>query len=251
MGWALPTMAISTIKTDGDRNPVEAKYCIVVLGNLDPHNWSKSNCFAPVLSQAELCLLTALATKKKCKLKSCNVSQAFCQSYLPDNEQYVCHPPVGCPLPPSNTYWKLKKTLYGLKQSPWHWYQKCVSILKEFVFKQYHNSPCLFVGTLIKGQPPLYIGIYVDDCAYYSESDEVEQAFETQFGAKIKTQFNSIIDYFLGIKFAYRELDKGHVSCYLTQEAFMDTLIMSLDLDSPAVTCPPTPYRSGLLPQTI
>ena len=58
-------MAISTIKTDEEGNPVWAKYRIVVLGNLDPHNWSKSDCFAPVLSQAELRLLTTLATKTK------------------------------------------------------------------------------------------------------------------------------------------------------------------------------------------
>ena len=42
MGHVLPTMAILTIKTDGDGNPVRGKYCIVLLGNLDPHNWSKS-----------------------------------------------------------------------------------------------------------------------------------------------------------------------------------------------------------------
>lgn len=34
----LPTMAISTIKYDGDVNPNRCKYHIVALGNLDPHN---------------------------------------------------------------------------------------------------------------------------------------------------------------------------------------------------------------------
>ena len=100
VGKALPTMAISTIKTDGEGNPVRAKYRIVVLGNLDLHNWSKSECFAPVLSQAELQLLTALATKSKQKLKSCDVSQAFCQLYLLENKNYVCKLPSGCPLSP-------------------------------------------------------------------------------------------------------------------------------------------------------
>ncbi len=88
-------MAISTIKKDGDGNPVRAKYRIVALGNLDPHNWSKSDCFAPVLSQAELRLLISLATNVNRKMKSCDVSQAFCQSYLPENEKYVCRPPHG------------------------------------------------------------------------------------------------------------------------------------------------------------
>lgn len=50
----MSTMAISCIKYDGNGNPVQAKYRIVAPGNLDPHNWSKQDCFAPVLSHFEL-----------------------------------------------------------------------------------------------------------------------------------------------------------------------------------------------------
>ena len=55
----MPTMAIAAIKYDGQGNPIHAKYRIVALGNLDQNIWSKSECFAPVLSQFELCFLTA------------------------------------------------------------------------------------------------------------------------------------------------------------------------------------------------
>ena len=246
VGKALPSMAISTIKRDGDGKPVRAKYRIVALGNLDPHNWDKSECFAPVLSQPELRLLTAIATQAKRKLKSADVSQAFCQSYLPENEQYFVRPPHGCKLTPKGMYWRLKKTLYGLKRSPRHWYEKCRSILLSIGFKQCPNAPCLFVGNLIEGEPPLYIGIYVDDFAYFSESDEVEQKFEEEFGKRIKTKFNGVIDYFLGIKFTYKNYQDGTLSCHLSQEAFTDTLVNHCKLDSPHVTTPHSPYRSGL-----
>jgi hypothetical protein len=36
------------------------------------------------------------------------------------------------------------------------------------------NSPCLFFGTLIDVEPPIYVGIYVDDIIYFSASDQVE-----------------------------------------------------------------------------
>ena len=61
----LPTMAIATIKKDGEGNPVRAKYRIIALGNMDPHPWSKQDCFAPVLSQMELRLLISIAVKLK------------------------------------------------------------------------------------------------------------------------------------------------------------------------------------------
>ena len=98
-------MAISTIKRDGNGNPIRAKYRIVALGNMDPHNWDKADCYALVLSQAELCLLTVIATQSNRKLKSADVSQAFCQSYLPQNKQYFVRPPHGCKLTPKGMYW--------------------------------------------------------------------------------------------------------------------------------------------------
>ncbi len=217
-------MAISTIKRDGEGNPVQAKYRIIALGNLDPHNWTKGDCFAPpVLSQAELRLLVSLTTSVNRKLKSCDVSQAFfCQSYLPDNEKYVYRPPHGFPITPKDTYLKLKKTLYGLKRSPRrHWYAKCISILKELGFTQCPHAPCIFIGPLIKGEAPLILGLYVNDIAYFSESDAVE----TEFGAQIKITFNGLIDYFLGIKFTHDTNDNGNLITYLTQEAFVDNLV--------------------------
>ena len=57
----LPTMAITTIKYDEHGEPKRAKYRIVALGNLDPHDWSKEECFAPVLSHLELPLFLSIA----------------------------------------------------------------------------------------------------------------------------------------------------------------------------------------------
>ena len=109
-------MAIAVIKHEENRISTRAKYQIVALvGNLDPHQWSKNEYFAPVLSQLELCLLTALAVRFKRVLKSGDANQGFCQSYLPPGENYICKPPPGCPPTPPGTYLKLKKTLYGLK----------------------------------------------------------------------------------------------------------------------------------------
>jgi hypothetical protein len=60
---ALPTMAIATIKYDDHNRPKCAKYCLVALGNLDYHTWSKEDTKAPVFSQLELRLLTSLSVK--------------------------------------------------------------------------------------------------------------------------------------------------------------------------------------------
>jgi hypothetical protein len=84
----LPSMAIATIKYDEHNRPKRAKYRIVVLGNLDYHQWSRSSTAAPVMSQLELRLLTSLAVLHKRTWKNCDVKQAFVQSSLPPNEEY-------------------------------------------------------------------------------------------------------------------------------------------------------------------
>ena len=85
----LPTMAISTIKYDENGNPKRAKYRIVALGNLDPYEWTKDQCFAPVLSHLELRLFLSLAIKYKQIAKNCDIKQAFCQTVLPPDDK-IC-----------------------------------------------------------------------------------------------------------------------------------------------------------------
>jgi len=62
---ALPSMVIATITYNSNNCPKLAKYRIVVRGNHDYHNWSKASTAAPVMSQLELRLLTALAISNK------------------------------------------------------------------------------------------------------------------------------------------------------------------------------------------
>ena len=114
---ALPSMVISKVKMDENGNPDCAKYHIVVLGNLDPHDWSNRDCFAPVLSSFDLRLQIAIAVQNCIIPKTGDVSQAFAQSVLPESEKYVIKLPKGCPITPSKIYLLLKKIRH-LSQNP-------------------------------------------------------------------------------------------------------------------------------------
>jgi hypothetical protein len=105
--------------------------------------------------------------------------------------------------------------------------------------------PCIFHSTLIEGQPPIYLGLYVNDFFYFSTSREVEQKFDKDFGQQIDMEFNGPIRYFLGIKFTTKTDENGEVTIQMSQEAFMDSLVQSSGLDGDGVTKPKTPYRIG------
>ena len=243
-GTLLPTMAISTIKYDENGTPKRAKYRIVALGNLDPHEWSKADCFAPVMSLMEVRFLTAIAVRSQCILQSGDFKQAFVQSTLPSNETYVLKPPPGCPLTPKHTYWLLKRSLYGLKRAPRHWYEKARNILNKIGLHSCPNAPCVFSGTIIKNKPPLYLGLYVDDFIFFSEDKQVEKEFQQRLSSMTNVDFMGQVTHFLGLKFQWKQ-SANRLSAHISQEAFADTLIEQAGLTHLSVTAHKTPYRSG------
>jgi hypothetical protein len=243
---ALPTMAIATIKYDENNQPKRAKYRLVVLGNLDYHTWSKEDTAAPVFSQLELHLLTSLAIHIQRVLKNCDIKQAFIQSTLPSNEEYFLHPPPGCPRSNPGQYWRLLRSLYGLKRAPKLWFTMLSNNLKAMGLCSSNTSPCLFVGTIVSGEPPIYLGIYVDDIIYFNASDQVEQKFKELLSTIGTVDFMGQVSLFLGIGLSWIHHEDGHISVHLTQQSFAETLIEYLGFDHLSLSLFVTPYHSGL-----
>ena len=238
-------MAISTIKYDENGAPSRAKYRIVALGNMDPHTWTKSQCYAPVLSLGEMIFLVSLAVKQGITLKSGDVIQSFCQKSLPPDEKYILTPPHGCPKSKPKTYWLLLRTLYGIKHSPRHWYDHATKLLLKCGLTPCPQSPCIFQGFPIPGKPKLYLGLYVDDFIYFSSEPDVEAYFKKQLTSLTGVNFMGRVSHFLGMKFIWRKSSKGMLSFHLSQEAFADHLISISGLTDASVTTVTTPYLSG------
>jgi hypothetical protein len=112
-------------------------------------------------------------------------------------------------------------------------------------YKNSENSPCLFFGTLIEGEPPIYVGIYVDDMIYFSASDNVERKFESLLSTIGSVDFMGQVSLFLGIEFTWVHHEDGHLSVSLTQQSFSETLIDSMGLKPASILTFTTPYRSG------
>jgi hypothetical protein len=83
-------------------------------------------------------------------------------------------------------YWLLNHTLYGLRRSPKHWYDKIRKILNKIGLQQNAYDPCLFTSHIVDpsdpldspSSSPLTLGIYVNNFVYFSEDPAVEAKFE-------------------------------------------------------------------------
>ena len=210
---------------------------------MDYHNWTKAA--TPVLLQVELRLLTSLVVYHKPVLKNCDVKQAFVQATLPEDEVYFLKPPPGCPRSKPGEYWQLLRSLYGLKCASRLWFETMKAFLLSIGSRSCENHPCLFMGNLLDGEPPIYVGLFVDDLLYFSPSDTVEKHFETLLSQFVQVKFMGQVSHFLGIEFNCMFHDDGNLSVTLTLQSFAENLIDSLHFDFIQPSIYTTPYRSG------
>jgi hypothetical protein len=198
-------------------------------------------------------LFIALAVHNKCTIKRGNCKFAFIQASLPEDEITLVKPPISCPRSSPRTYWRLKKSLYGLRRAPRHWYKLFSDILQspEIGLKPTKHDPCIFHGTTIPGKPPLYLVMYVDDFLYFSLDDEVEQYFQTALSQKLKVEFLGDAEWYLGMKFDWSTLSDGSVNCRISQEGYAAGIIEEMGLSQANRSPLMTPYHSRLPVDTI
>ena len=247
---ALPSMCVICIKPDKDGKPNRAKSRIVVLGNFEDRYYEKAKRYAPVLKYTSLRLLTAKAISAKRILQQGDCKNAFCNALLPPEERTVIRPPVGDPAYDKDEYWLLKKTLYGLRRSPRHWYDMINKILTKMGLQPSAHDPCLFTGIINSTDAPIerheiFIGLYMDNFVYYSTDPAEEALFRTEIQKQIKVDFMGDADYFLGTAFEWARHDDGNLSVHLTQTAFTEHSAHRFGVDKMNREPNMTPYRSG------
>ena len=169
---AIPSMCVLVVKNNKYGKPLRANSRIVVLGNFEDRLYQKPQRYAPVLKCISLCLLEARAVGDKQILQQGDFKNAFCNTTLPDNEVKLIRPPIGDPAFQEDESWLLKKTLYGLRRSPHHWYNMIKGILLKMGL-----GTCLLSSilekpnshkTISEDQSQLHVGLYVDNFVLYS-----------------------------------------------------------------------------------
>ncbi len=249
---AIPTMCVLTIKKDKNLLPLNTKSCIVVLGNHEDRVWSKSNRFALVLHGDSHRLLVSLAVEKRHPLQQGNCKNAFCQGVLPPEELTIVRPPSGDPDADPEEYRLLLCTLYSLRQSPRHWYDKINAILHSIGLAPSLEDPCLYSGFIQdpnnqsgkQSASPLLLGLYVDDFVYFLEDPAIKVLFSHLLSEQCKVDFMGIIEWFLGIHFSWRIMPST-VAVHLNQSGFATNLVKSFFRD----TYNPTPMATPIVPE--
>ncbi len=130
-------------------------------------------------------LMVSMAMECHTVFKQGDCKNAFRQGILPNDKTTIVKPPIGDPDARKDEYWLLKRTLYGLRRSPCHWYTKINTALNAIGLHANLSDPCLYTGHIINPSnldapptsSPLTFGLYVDDFIYFSDDPNIECLF--------------------------------------------------------------------------
>ena len=131
------------------------------------------------------------------QLHQVDITTAFLNGVL-EEEVYMYQPQEFVAKGQENLVCKLKRSLYGLKQSPRCWNSTLDEFLKQLGFVQSMSDPCIYVAS----DGELMVGVYVDDIVIGGESEKQTKEFELALGEKFDV-------YFLGMKIAEDAISGG------------------------------------------
>lgn len=195
---ALACMWVYKYKFNADGTVERPKARLVVCGNRQVEGTYYGETFAHVAKLTTVCTLLEVAAAKNWEVHQMDVHNAFLHGDLQE-EVYMQMPP-GFETDEPGKVCRLRKSLYGLKQSLRYWFAKLTSALKSFSFKQSYSDYSLF--TFIEGGNSVCVLVYVDDLIIAGNNLKVMARFKSYLSKCFKMKDLGKAKYFLGIEVA-------------------------------------------------
>jgi len=193
--------------------------------------------FSPVVRYSSVRMIMALAVKNKLFLHQMDVSSAYLNSELSE-DVYMKQPDGFVSDEYPNKVLKLKKSLYGLKQSGREWNVKLDSVLTKLGFVPCVSEPCVYTRN---GQGNFnIIAIYVDDLLIASSTKEDLLDIKASIANEFDVVDGGQLNHFLGIE-VDREGETGNIS--IGHKQYVEQMLHAWGMS----TCKPvaTPLEAG------
>ncbi|RVX09853.1 Retrovirus-related Pol polyprotein from transposon RE1 [Vitis vinifera] len=182
-------------------------------------------------------VLLSLAANLDWPLQQFDVKNAFLHGKLSE-EAYMDLPP-GCMVSEKQCQkvCKLKKSLYGLKQSPRAWFGRFTKSMRVFGYRQTNSDHTLFLKKQ-HGKITTLI-VYVDDMIVTGNDLEERKALQNYLSREFEMKYLGPLKYFLGI-----EVSRSSEGIFLSQRKYVLDLLQETGMSG----CQPvnTPIEEGL-----
>ena len=219
---------------DGSIKKLKARFCVRGYEQIEGVDYFDT--YAPVVSWTTVRLLLILSIVLNLSTKQVDYTAAFAQAPVTDNI-YV-EMPRGFKQP--GKVLKLKRSLYGLKQSSRNWFEHLKQGLLKQGFVPSQFDPCLFI------HPKVICLTYVDDCLFFAKDpNEINNMITCLRADKFSIQMEDDFAGYLGVLIQHN--DDG--SILLSQTGLIERIIAAANLSDSNTKN--TPADVNALPQDL
>ncbi|CAL9003170.1 unnamed protein product, partial [Prunus brigantina] len=230
-------------KADGSIDRYKAR--LVAKGYTQTYGVDYLETFAPVAKLNTVRVLLSLAANRDWPLLQFDVKNAFLHGDL--KEEIYMDLPLGIPVTSKEgVVCKLRKSLYGLKQSPRAWFGRFAASMKKFGYVQSNSDHTLFLKRH-KGKLTALI-IYVDDMIVTGDDQAEMQNLQKYLASEFEMKSLGDLKYFLGI-----EVARSKHGIFLSQRKYiLDLLAETGMLDCKPIDTPSEQnHKLGLYPDQV
>ncbi|KAH9670747.1 hypothetical protein KPL70_017094 [Citrus sinensis] len=199
--------------------------------------------YSPVVRHTSIKMILALVAVHSMHLEQMDVEIAFLHGEI--EEQIVMSQPEGFE-DQSNGDWVclLKKSLYGLKQSPRQWYLRFDSFMMKLCFQRCNLDCCVYYKE-ISGDM-VYLILYVDDMLIASKSMEHINFLKQQLKGEFEMKDLGPAKKILGMQLI-RDWKSG--TLFLIQEKYIRKVLDKFDMTTAKLVQTPLPAHFRLSEQ--
>lgn len=221
---------------DGSVKKFKARFC--ACGNKQVEGVDFFETWAPVAQWSTIRTVMILAIKLNWCSIQCDITAAFIHAHLPASEEIYVHQPRGFNVKPNHVL-RLTRTLYGLRQSPRHFFTYLTERLVRQGLKPSNLDPCLFLSK------DLIVIVYVDDLLIYAQNESTIDDFILRMNSEdVALRKEGTAEGYLGVDIA-----RVDASIHLTQVGLTRRIIAALGLDDKYSNSCSTPCECAPLPK--
>ena len=226
---------IFTKKIDVDGNVRIYKARLVAKGFRQIHGVDYDETYSPVAMLKSIRILLATAAFHDYEIWQMDVKTAFLNGIL-EEDVYMTQPEGFVDPKSAGKVWKLKRSIYGLKQASRSWNLRFDDAIKSFGFIRNEEEPCVYKKT--SGSAIVFLVLYVDDILLIGNDIPMLQSVKAWLGSCFSMKDMGEAAYILGIRI-YRDRSRRLIG--LCQDTYIDKILHRFKMEN---------SKKGLLPMS-